>query len=134
MAEQGSVCAHVAVSRQGQEDRRRTPYSPWLAQPFFKVDLTPPAACAPGAGAAAFHCYLHFSTTPIGVSQVNAAVGCLARIPLPQGALRPLRMKRGAAQPASQRPAQKSAPAPPARPAGQPLCLSILSICVQSRS
>ena len=28
-------------------------------------------------------------------AQVNAAVGCLARIPLPHAALRPLRVKRG---------------------------------------
>ncbi|BDA48124.1 hypothetical protein COCOBI_11-3820 [Coccomyxa sp. Obi] len=44
-----------------------TPYSPWLAQPFLKV---------------------------------NAAVGCLARMPLPHGGLRPI----------------QATPAPPSRP------------------
>ena len=39
--------------------------------------------------------------------QVIAAVGCLARIPLPQGALRPIRVKRGGQPaPARQRAAQ----------------------------
>lgn len=60
-------------------------------------------------------------------TQVNAAVGCLARIPLPQGALRPLRMRRGASRQPASRPAQKkSAPAPPARPAGLRAFLSAL--------
>jgi hypothetical protein len=39
--------------------------------------------------------------------QVIAAVGCLARIPLPQGALRPIRVKRSAQPaPTGQRPPQ----------------------------
>ncbi len=42
--------------------------------------------------------------------QVIAAVGCLARIPLPQGALRPIRVKRGSRQPAPAR--QRAAPQP----------------------
>ena len=42
--------------------------------------------------------------------QVIAAVGCLARIPLPQGALRPIRVKRSGNRPAGT--GQRATPPP----------------------
>ncbi|CAL8462881.1 g2415 [Coccomyxa elongata] len=63
----GGLATRLNGGGRPPDGARGTPYSPWLAQPFLKV---------------------------------NAAVGCLARMPLPHGGLRPI----------------QATPAPPSRP------------------
>ncbi|CAK0784857.1 hypothetical protein CVIRNUC_008062 [Coccomyxa viridis] len=75
--EHGGLHRRLNGAEMPRGGHRRSPYSPWLAQPYLKV---------------------------------IAAVGCLARIPLPQGALRPIRVKRSGNRPAGT--GQRATPPP----------------------